>query len=118
MDQIDYIWPYSKYWVMTVSKKSQLVPLTIKITKRQKIAWRDFADGLHAEGKEGQGNVKAMIVDAVAEYRCNISLLCPDIRTRLLLFAQKCCNGRVNTAIEVMLNEVATPKTSAPLPAK
>jgi hypothetical protein len=89
-----------------MKEEQKTVPVQLRVHPKQRKQWQTLADDLFNQGHLQKGSVKCLISEAVDEYAVNVSHYSPSIRSRLVKFALKCCGGRVNQAIEVMLNRV------------
>lgn len=77
----------------------------LKIPTKVHQEWKRLSKDLFTSASLDRADVKTLICTAVDEFKVNVSNYSPQNRTRLINFARACCGGRVNDAVEVLLND-------------
>jgi hypothetical protein len=82
----------------------KLVPVQLMVPPEQRNRWKEQAAQFFSDGILNHGSVKYLIQVAVNAFIVDVPRYSPANKGRLLHFADRCCKGNVNQAVEVLLN--------------
>lgn len=80
--------------------------INFRVTKNRQTQMKQFAATLFNNDTLERPEVGKLIELAVDEYMVNPSHLAPQTRSRLISFSMRCCGGRMDQAVKMLLQNV------------